>query len=753
MRVCSVLALAALSCYGIAAQTQADIAYLQNGVHEIAAGPNNESLVVFGDQAFPVVAGRTDTGAQLPLIAAARFGKGRIAVMGAAMGLAYDDLKIADTGRLIVNILRWTAGEKANPKIGVFGNTALTARLRGLPGELKIDARNIQLSERSSVDVVVLFARNIAPQDVAPLEDYIRGGGGLVAGGAGSITMDNVHVGDFATELPANRLAAAAGIVWGRTSVNRTGPQGFRVEPPAELMHAGRALTAFVAGESGNGKILSFSQRAQIYATLERAIWDLPHDSPKFFPGLDGVLEPFLRSAVPTAAAPIARADLPWRLAIIRQTQQLRWTPTDQVRAHPAAADFPGAVPPDAQRDSATVRIAASEGRWGALGTGLYAAPGEVVTIRVPEALAGRNLRVVIDLHTDEIWHLNEWSRMPSISVEQPIRAAETRVASAFGGPIYIGVPPASGLDDFDVTISGAVRAPRYIDGKTTIGEWRDSIRSLPAPWAEIESDKIALSVPSRYVRDLDDPAALMSVWNRIMDLESEFAGVPKTRKRAERMMPDLEISAGILHSGYPIMMYMPKAQMLVNRRQLLSGSVELGDDYNRGVWGFPHELGHQMQFANQYWNFEGSIEPGANLFALYVMEKLCGIPVAEYPTSSAEFRAQYLARYFANPSFARWKDEQWYGTTTLVELQQAFGWEAFQGLFAQFRTLAPPEWPKTDDEKRDQWMVRFSRQVKRNLGPFFETWGVPTSEKARASVADLPPWMPDELTAAARKK
>ena len=39
---------------------------------------------------------------------------------------------------------------------------------------------------------------------------------------------------------------------------------------------------------------------------------------------------------------------------------------------------------------------------------------------------------------------------------------------------------------------------------------------------------------------------------------------------------------------------------------------------------------------------------------------------------------------------------------------------------------LSDHERPKSDDEKRDQWLVRFSRQVGRNLGPFFEAWGVP---------------------------
>jgi len=38
------------------------------------------------------------------------------------------------------------------------------------------------------------------------------------------------------------------------------------------------------------------------------------------------------------------------------------------------------------------------------------------------------------------------------------------------------------------------------------------------------------------------------------------------------------------------------------------------------------------------------------------------------------------------------------------------------------------------------------SRNTGKNLGPFFELWGVPTSQAARDSIKDLPVWIPEEL-------
>ena len=77
------------------------------------------------------------------------------------------------------------------------------------------------------------------------------------------------------------------------------------------------------------------------------------------------------------------------------------------------------------------------------------------------------------------------------------------------------------------------------------------------------------------------------------------------------------------------------------------------------------------------------------------------------------------------------------------IQLQDAFGWDAFETVFAEYRDLPADQRPRNDNQKRDQWLVRMSRTTGRNLGPFFTAWGVPTTEAARESITDLPEWMP----------
>ncbi|NIR01199.1 MAG: hypothetical protein GTN78_13535, partial [Gemmatimonadales bacterium] len=73
-------------------------------------------------------------------------------------------------------------------------------------------------------------------------------------------------------------------------------------------------------------------------------------------------------------------------------------------------------------------------------------------------------------------------------------------------------------------------------------------------------------------------------------------------------------------------------------------------------------------------------------------------------------------------------------------------GWDAYKRVFAEYRGLPESERPKTDADKRDQWLMRFSRAVGKNLGPFFTAWGIPTSQEARASLSDLPTWLPENF-------
>jgi len=405
-------------------------------------------------------------------------------------------------------------------------------------------------------------------------------------------------------------------------------------------------------------------------------------------------------------------------------------------QAHPRAAEFPGAVPDDAPRISQTLEVDPRVPAWHS--TGLYAAPGETIAVQIPQETADKGLRVRIGCHKDRL--RDPRRRESAITISEPLDAPLTEACNPFGGPIYIEVPrvldPTPGAP-VRVRIAGAVAAPYYVLGRTSLEDWRRDIRLRPAPWAELEGRRIILSVPSEVIRKLDDPKALMEFWDAALDAQATLAAIPTERVRPERMVADVQISAGYMHSGYPIMVHLPSARVMVDLERLRNNGH--GD-----VWGFFHELGHNHQRPE--WTFRGTVEVTCNLFTLYCMDKLCGNRNPRGEVTS-QYRQRRIRRYLEGGTrFDEWQRDPFLALQMYMQLEEAFGWEAFIKTFAEYRELPPDERPRSDEEKRDQWLVRFSRTVGRNLGPFFEAWGVPTSEEARRSVAELPAWMPDDF-------
>jgi len=660
-------------------------------------------------------------------------GRGRALIFGHDGYLSRGALDVADTGRLMTNAVRWAAA-RPQPRVAVRQLPELLAYLKaaGLNAEA-LDADD-WLGRLGGYDVLCIHGGAIPPPDqAAALRAFIEGGGGLISAHTGW-GWAQIHANlNIASDYAANRLLAPAGLVWGDGMLDRTSPQGFAAEPPPALVNASEALKALQDHEGGR-QTLSREQIGQASHVLLRTATVLPPDDTILLPALRRLQAAHRAEAVPTPQKPLKSDQYMARLALTLDLQDLRRCPAEEVRPHPAAEAFPGSVPADAPRVAKTIHVDTRVPAWHS--TGLYAAPGEVIEVTVPQAAAGQGLAVQIGCHTDGLWHLDSWSRCPEIVRRFPIAGPVTRAANAFGGLVYVDVPGGCRLATISVEVKGAVEAPHFVLGKTTPAEWVSDIRQRPAPWAELECSGVVISLPSENVRKLGDPVELMELWSSVMDACASLAAMPLQRERPERYVTDVQISAGYMHSGYPIMTFLDVAPVFPDREALWKRAADGGD------WGFFHEMGHNHQSGD--WTFDGTGEVTVNLFSLYVLDRVFNVRRGGHPAVAPAEREKKTAAYFADgPSFEKWKSDPFLALYTYMQLQEAFGWEAYRKVFAEYRALPDAERPKTDEEKRDQWLVRFSRAVGRNLGPFFQAWGVPTSDAARAAVADLPVWMP----------
>jgi len=693
MRVLIVLAVAFLSTSVPAfADPGSD---LLDGVTRIAAPGVPGPLSVVGDKAWPVVAVPGD-GHLHPVVAAARYGKGRVVAFGHSGYLDPKTQARNDTRRLVSNAIRWAGGD---PVV-----------IRDLPKEL----------ERIGVLVMRPAVTLKTDADIERVRAFVRGGGGLVVAGLGWGWKQLNPGKSLSADHPGNRLLAPMGIVWADGYLKAPGAQGYAVAGPApDVTHAVRAIDSLAKERK---------DRAHAAAIVTRAVAALPIDDPFLIPRVARLARTTNVIAALKFERPLGPSDALPKILLAYEIKRLKRGEGGWTGLTIAARSFPGDVPKGAVRASHPVKVDLSVPRRAS--TGLYAPPGKAVTIRTRDAIPD-GLRIRIGAHSDRLYGKKEWKRAPQVGFTWPLTGKETRIPNPFGGLVYVEVPKNAGDGEIGLLVMGVVRSPRFVLDRTDPKRWREKIRAYPAPWAEIGTSKVILTVPSRVVRELDDPRPVLDFWDRVLDACADLAGRPRERRRPERYVTDIQISVGYMHAGYPIMTHLDVAGVVVDVAAMKAGR-----------WGLFHEMGHNHQSRD--WTFAGAGEVTVNLFTLYVLETVCADAGMGHgalsPTKRARATAAHLA---AGAPFSVWKKKPFLALYSYVQLREGFGWEAFRKVFAEYRDLPLAERPKTDDEKRDQWLVRFSRTVGKNLGPFLTTWGIPTSEAARESIGDLPTWMP----------
>ena len=712
LAACVVLCLA---CQAARADVASDRAALLDGVEALPQVGIPGPVAVFGADAFAVLTG-DEGGRSRAVVAAARLGQGRAVAFGHSGYFGPRAFGSPGGGRLLANAARWAGGGEA-PRVRLPLGRGELARFLFEQG-CEVAPCADDLPDLRPTDVV-LWTDEL---DVSPerLLAHVHGGGGLVVavcpwgtqqvrGGSGFVLHE---------DLAQNRVLEPLGLVFALGYL-QAGDGGFRVEGSRpEAVHAGVACAALEAGAATPAHL-------RLLADTVRA---LPGDSP-FLARLRAGLPELTQGPTPDAPLVEPRA----RLAVAVRFHVERALSPSEVRAAPGIDAFPGAVPVDAPRIERRLQFSASTPGWHS--TGLYVPPGEVVELRRDGRAEGWTVRV--GCHTDRVWAKERWERWPEVSRTWALgsRSALT-LASPFGGLLYL--EPGAGAQDLELVVAGAVDAPRFdLTDPASIEDW-EARRAAPGPWAELQGRRLILTVPSAAVRDLDDPGALLTWWDRVVASHDALAQVP-LGARPERFVADVQLSAGYMHSGYPIMTHLDVA---TGRDGGLAKVLDLERLKREGSWGHFHELGHNRQ--ERAWTFAGTGEVTCNLFTLYAMDTVVGIEPWEHPwlAGGRERAPEHLA---AGAPFRAWKQDPGVALVFYVELQRAFGWEPVQAVFRDYAAAAEDELPGSDAEKRDQWLLRLSRAVERDLGPFFARWGIPVSDRAREQLSELEPWLPGE--------
>lgn len=709
---------------------------LLRGVESLHSGGNPASLIAW-DGARPLVVDPDGT----VFAAAAEFGSGRVVATGHAGFIATDR---SDSEIFAANAVEWLGANRAEAgPLRVLGMPAPVAdelRRRGVP--FLRDRSGPAEARLDALDVVIASPQAFAKAGrFEELRDWLHAGGSMLVT---ETAWGNLQLNPGLTidDLAANRLLAGAGIRFTTDAHSAYGPDG---DYPIDraLLDTANANTALeiLAGRRPGDPV--FAARV-----LGDAFGSVPIDSPIVRDALamaeqrrdelDAAYAGMATQRITAGRDPLARAllDLDARLAAR--------TPPREIRAHPSSVAFPGPVGPD-RAGPVTLRIDPGVPGWRT--TGLYAPPGELITVTLPDGAPEPGaITVQIGAWRDPHTHAHR-VRLRDAIRRFPITAETTEAASAIGGPVYLDLSTTFAAAEhhgpLTVVIDGAARAPHYKHGVTDPAEWRDTIRHFDAPWAEFESDKLVFTVPSEAVRDVEDPARIMDHWDRVHDAMQSLEPRSPTHwaDRPYRYVADISVSWGYMYcpSDGPIVIPTSAAAPMFD-------PANFDAEGENRLWGHYHEMGHAHQ--NPLWTDRATGEVTVNIFTVYALHTINGFPLDHEATRTDPERAR---RVYEIQQARQKPFDEIGGPFDLLQfyamLWHNFGFEPFHTAFDAIRALPAEERPRDTDAERNTFLVHMSRAVGHDLADYFETWGISIEQSARERISDLPAWSPPPAT------
>lgn len=747
-----------------AAGTERQIAADYAAITDQAAGQTAEgfgtlgSVPVFGRASFPVL---TDSSG-VPVMAAGRLGDGAkpsAARMVAGAHTGFFDVRPGNAkSRLFLNAILWASRHErpGETTVGLAGDKC-AAFLQAAGFRVKpilvpaADRTNLVLT---GCDVVVLNLHEPLPADA------LKRLGGFVGGGGGLVVASTPWALKPAELARAQKMLEPFGLAFGTVTA---GGESFPVagSPPPSLASAGIALDALLADAEGGGR-LSLADKKLACTTIDRTLAARP--------GL-AVLEERLDKLhrihdwiSPTRARPLEEARDPVRRLVVRyQSTLLDRLSNKDLFVHPAARELPGLPPAGADRVTRTIAIDGdapvskymqSPDRPTRVETGLYAGPGDEITITLPRDKAGAGLLVHIGGTEDDIFSRPKWDRFPKLWRRVALDKPKITTGHALGGLVTLLVPPGAALGRFEVTLANVLPTPSFTLGEDDEGDWR-SIRGRPAPWGFVRTPKLVIYVSREQLAATDDIGAVARHWDAVMNLADDHYGYGPFRRRAEVVATGRQVSAGAAYAQYPI-----ELGWGVDEQTELAAAV------TRGNWGTYHELGHTFQadFANAF-VIPTHAEVDVNLLpgmAYTLIHDRTAWDGETHGTFDGPKRLKDRLDFLAQDESARtWKNAC--GRTTgydfYFNLAEAFGWRAYRtALTRLMRSLQgerDAELDALDDKspnfKRDRFYLLMCTATGHDLDRYFQRYGlgvpgrgaeITPAVKAAVAARRLPEWI-----------
>lgn len=409
---------------------------------------------------------------------------------------------------------------------------------------------------------------------------------------------------------------------------------------------------------------------------------------------------------------------------------------------------FPGKVaPPDNPDNLYRVQVKASHTpNWGTpiyfhnetysrRPTGAYVAPGTIVKIKFPSSLVNKGYTIRVGTHFWDLRYRNRIARLDRATIVYPVMNETITVGSPLGGNIYFEVP--EGKDDgvISLEITGAVRSPYFSTrdyNRTSLEEWRNTERHHPGAWADFESDKFLMQVPTSWIYDFDDPETMLDNYDIAMDAVSDLLGKPRVQgTHVMFRQVDAIMRAGVHAPGYPEInvTYDPTSESDGKGKQTILQSPV------KQPWVIFHEMGHShipSFFVNEFESIVNLLHVAvANDGFGMALDSAFGWSVSnrfDVDLDMAAINLMVTEPFRTNQPLNRDRmSYQHRGHGKYADVARLFGWDALGDMYKTVNEdynrgiVIPKTHHPTDDR-----ILRMSVAAGADLRPLLHFWGRP---------------------------
>lgn len=360
--------------------------------------------------------------------------------------------------------------------------------------------------------------------------------------------------------------------------------------------------------------------------------------------------------------------------------------------------------------------------------TGYWVQPGDVLVVNYVYSGSAPNKQPEIWLHNidDDTWNYDTAQKIK-------LNVGSNTIVSQVKAAVYVAAfnTPTNGELKVELVSGGRVM-PRFVLGQHTAEQWQQMLLQYgDAPYAELVSRRMMLTASmGKILRHVDDPVALMTLWDEIVRLEDEQYGIKPGQAWPHNPTPHRFHFVEL--APYDGWMYSWQYRMATASDDGAIGTVLNSKKLKTDGWGPWHELGHQYQMSTFTW--ADQTEVTVNLSSAYVQRAL-GQP-SRYETQGTWTKTfAYLNQ--ATRDFATQSD-LFVRATMFWQLDLAFGRDFYAKLGTNYRNMPAAQRPSGDEAEKQTFIIETSRVAGYDLTPFFTQWGIAVSADTQTKLRGM---------------